>query len=253
MKTRLPILLSIPHGGTKVPRDAKHSFLLNRKHRIADGDAYTFKLYQFKDFEVVRFPYARAFLDLNRHQDDLPPNNPDGIFKTHTIFNAPVWKSFPDATHQLAWLNTYYTPYFETLFNLMQSKLLGIDCHSMLAHDPFDNHKPARPLLCISNGGNSGLDDFAQDITAPIEIIHNFKSILESHFGENTVLINDPFQGGHIIRTMHEKTKKPWIQLEINRSLYMQSDFPARLDSKRLKMLKGTLHKSLLTLSESIK
>jgi len=251
MKTRLPILLSIPHGGTKIPRNARNSFLLNRKHRIADGDAYTMKLYQFKDFEVVRFPYARAFLDLNRHHDDLPPNNPDGVFKTHTIFNASVWRKFPDTANQVTWLDTYYTPYFETLTNVIQSKRLGIDCHSMLDKDPFDHEKPLRPMLCISNGGANSQTN-AQDLTAPMPLMHTFKTILERHFGENTVLINDPFQGGHIIRYMHAKTQKPWIQLEVNRSLYMFSDFPARLNVKRFKSLKEKLYRSLIELMKGI-
>ncbi len=42
--------------------------------------------------------YYRAVVDLNRAPDDTAPENPDGVVKSHTCWNVPVYKpgSLPD-------------------------------------------------------------------------------------------------------------------------------------------------------------
>ena len=62
---------------------------------------------------------------------------------------------------------------------------------------------------------------------------------LENEF-ECNVSINDPFQGGHITKT-YGNNPLPWIQIEMNRDLYLSKDWfdenTLSIDSSRLQEL----------------
>lgn len=222
MNRPLPLILSIPHGGTEIPATLQDNFRLTHKEVLEDGDLWTKDLFDFSGdvLHTSRMPLARAVLDLNRHPSDRPPYNPDGVVKSHSLKRAPIW-THPLEPHAVEWLiRTYYHPYYETLIEASSLKgaKLGIDCHSMLPHDPFDVKSLPRPMFCLSNRGEGELP--SDSLTAPMPILREFKTILESVFGQGTVSINIPFQGGELIRRLAQDSKIPWFQFEVNRSLY---------------------------------
>ena len=249
-KTRLPILISVPHGGYKVPRKHKDHFLPSMQEVLKDGDTWTRDLYRFKGRVrySVQCPFARAVLDLNRAKEDRPPENPDGIIKTHTLFKTPVWKHglSEHATERL--IERIYDPYYDRLLRLAADPLLklGIDCHSMMDYDPFDEEAGKRPLFCISNLGGFKGEYVGEPLSAPTELLVRLKDALESVFGEGCVLLNAPFKGGAIIKTMRDKSRIPWIQLEINRRLYL--DESAMIKKRPL----GKAKRVLRTLNQSL-
>jgi len=249
-KTKLPIMISVPHGGHKVPRKYRGIFIPSRQEVLKDGDTWTRDLYRFKG--RVRYSMqcsvARAVLDLNRVKEDRPPENPDGIIKTHTLFETPVWKhSLSDqSTEQL--IQKVYDPYYDRLLRFAADPLLklGIDCHSMMEDDPFDKDADKRPLFCISNLGGLNGEYVGEPLSAPTEMLVRLKHTLESVFGEGCVLLNAPFKGGAIIKTMRDKSRIPWIQLEINRKLYL--DESVRITKRprgKAKRVVSTLNQSL--------
>ena len=72
-----------------------------------------------------------------------------------------------------------------------------------------------RPLFCISN--NDGQAS-SQDV---LELLAD--SISEAYsIDRKEIFLNDPFHGGHITRTYGNKPI-PWIQIEMNRDLYLKS------------------------------
>ncbi len=223
--TILPVIISIPHGGKTIPSELKENFRLNELDVLYDGDTWSDLLYNFEKrvLHTALMPIARSVIDLNRMEVDLPPNNPDGLVKIHSIMSVPVWKRPLSVMEVKSLLTMYYYPYYEALQSsvVLKKPQIGFDCHTMLANDPFNTTRTKRPLICISNRG--GLHGEALDTatTAPQALMLRFKTLLEKQFGVGNVLINSPFKGGELIRRMHEITQIPWIQIEVNRALYM--------------------------------
>ncbi len=221
----LPVVISIPHSGVIIPNHLQSQFLLNPQEVLYDGDSWTNLLYNFEKrvLHTALMPIARCVIDLNRMEVDLPPNNEDGIVKTKSIMSRPVWKRPLSLMETQSLIMHYYTPYFESLKEAVsiQKPFLGLDCHSMLPYDPFAAEPKKRPLICISNRGDVNGEHLNEPLSAPPALMLTFKKALETQFGINNVRINDPFKGGEIIRKMSESTNTPWIQIEVNRELYM--------------------------------
>ena len=116
---KLPILLSIPHGGTEIPSEVKDRVILSPADLFDDGDAFTREIYDLEDrvAGVVSANIARAFIDLNRAPDDLPPGNPDGVIKSHTCYGKVIYKAGlePDQTLIKTLLDKYYHPYHQRI------------------------------------------------------------------------------------------------------------------------------------------
>jgi len=233
---KLPILISVPHGGDEIPPELIGKVALSKKEIFEDGDALTRQLYDFKH-EVVAFidtPIARACVDLNRSQNDRPPHKLDGVIKIVTVNQIPVYKlgQFPDETLITRLLRNYYFPYHDVLDALQTNKniILALDCHSMLAKSPPINPIPGqeRPLICLGNRGDKKGHPLKEggSITCPPEFIQLLEKCFRRVFADEggDVKINEPFSGGYIIQS-HAKGIIPWIQVEINRKLYLSSPY----------------------------
>ncbi len=224
---RLPVLISIPHGGTVVPEEVQGFFRLGKQEVLRDGDTWTREIFDYKEkvIALVDTEVPRVVIDLNRGKEDLPPENFDGVVKTKSVFLNPVWEN-PlglDEEQQQGLMRKYYDPYYQRIFNALDNPgiKLGIDCHSMLPKDPFDERAEKRPLFCISNRGDHKGKGVKKSLSAPPEILWAFKERLEREFGKGSVAMNTPFKGGYITGYFGMKKGVPWIQLEVNRSLYL--------------------------------
>lgn len=217
----LPILLSIPHGGTKVPEELIDRVCITPQDLFDDSDAFTTDIYDLGGdvAAVVKGDIARAFVDLNRAPDDRPPRNPDGVVKAGTCFERPIYLTGrePDVglTEQL--VDRYHTPYHAQLESISKRPRieLALDCHSMLPAAPPISSDPgvARPLFCLSNRDGT---------TAPNELLEALAAAVGDAFEvrADQIGLNDPFKGGYITQR-HGAGELPWIQVEMNRSLYL--------------------------------
>ncbi len=221
----LPVLLSIPHGGDRVPPEAAAATALNAADIFSDGDACTREIYDLGDqvAAVQQATIARAFVDLNRGIDVRPPDQPDGVVKSLTADRIPVWRHGGAPADELAetLLERYWHPYHRRLEALADSPdlRLGIDCHSMAAVAPAIAPRPGepRPLFCLSNANGD---------TAPDELLRELADALADSFecDRADILLNDPFQGGFITRWHGRRFASgglPWLQIEMNRSWYL--------------------------------
>jgi formiminoglutamase len=82
-----------------------------------------------------------------------------------------------------------------------------------------------RPMICLGNNGDQhGLAVNGGITTCPEPWIHalavEFRRELFSGFPDDVVAINNPFSGGFISNAHYWRKGIPWIQIEINRSLY---------------------------------
>jgi formiminoglutamase len=244
----LPILVSIPHGGTRRPPELEGRVCLSKRDLFDDGDALAREIYDVGDAvaSVVAVEVARAFVDLNRAPNDRPPANPDGVVKSLTCYKRPIYHpgSEPDEALIESLLASYHEPYHERLRAADPSEIrLALDCHTMGALAPpiaADPGRP-RPLFCLSN---------ADGATCPSSIVEGLARALAKAFdcNSNAVKLNDPFRGGYIIRT-HGVGRIPWIQLEMNRSFYLSSPWfdrdNLRVEPSRLALLRGRFLEAL--------
>jgi formiminoglutamase len=207
---RLPLLLSVPHAGLRVPPEAEPYCLLTPRQVADDGDEGAAEIYALES-QVAAYQttdVARAIVDLNRAPDD---RGPDGVVKTHTCWNVPVYRQFPPQQVVEALLQRYFWPYQQGLTRLAAGEaMLGVDCHTMLAKGPPIGPGPGveRPWVCLSNG----------DGTCPQPWIESLRSCFQEVFA-GPVTINHPFQGGYITRT--HSAELPWVQLELSRAPFL--------------------------------
>ncbi|MFW5983459.1 MAG: N-formylglutamate amidohydrolase [bacterium] len=260
MKGKYPVLISIPHGGVEIPSEVKDDININYRNISDDGDAFTNDIYNLhSEVEmVVDTTVARAVVDLNRSPEDLPPENPDGVIKTETVQGIPIYKEGRTLNEKVRniLLKKYYFPYHEKLeiHSSKPSIELAVDCHSMAAFGPVSARDAGekRPLICISNRGNEAGAAFeGERVTSSQDLINELRQGLAVAFSnedlEVVIKLNKPFGGGYIVQK-HSKNGLPWLQLEINRSLYLSSKWfdkntlvvnPARIMYLRKKILKG--------------
>ena len=210
---KLPLLASVPHAGLTVPQEAEPYCILTPAQVAEDGDVGAAEIYSLEsELEAyITSDVARAIVDLNRAEDD---RRPDGVVKTHTCWNIPVYREVPpdDVVKQL--LNRYYHPYHSRLKELAGTGVqLGVDLHTMAATGPPVGPDPGveRPWACLSNG---------EGTTCPQDWIVSLKECFEEGFGPN-VRINDPFKGGFITRS--HAVELPWIQVELSRGPFMSN------------------------------
>lgn len=206
----LPLLLSVPHAGLDVPPEAQPYCILTPKEIAEDGDEGAAEIYALES-EVAAYQttvVARAIVDLNRATDD---RRPDGVVKTHTCFNIPVYREFPPETVVETLLERYYWPYQHALTRLAgRDVVLAVDCHTMLAKGPPIGPGPGieRPWVCLSNA----------DGTCSQPWIEALQRCFQEVF-DGPVTINDPFRGGYITRT--HAAEMPWVQLELSRAPFL--------------------------------
>lgn len=208
----LPLLASVPHAGLHVPDEVAPYCVLTPEQVAEDGDVGAAEIYDLESaFEAyVTTDVARAIVDQNRAEDD---RRQDGVVKTHTCWNVPVYREFPPEELLAQLLDRYYHPYHRGLRELATSGVrLGIDLHTMAAKGPPVGPDPGveRPWVCLSNADGTCSDAWIQDL----------KSAFEQTFGSN-VRINDPFRGGYITRS--HSTELPWVQLELSRGAFMSN------------------------------
>jgi formiminoglutamase len=209
---KLPLLISVPHAGLHVPDVVRSNCILSHEDIVKDGDEGAAEVYDFasKVAQYVTTDVARAIVDMNRPEDD---RGADGIVKTHTCWNVPVYREplTEDVVEVL--LETYYRPYHAALSRPDPGVILGVDCHTMAAIGPPIGPGPGveRPAICISNAGR----------TCPQEWIRSLAECLEKASGQR-VSVNHPFKGGFIIRS--HAAELPWLQLELSRAPFAASD-----------------------------
>ncbi len=233
-----PILVSIPHGGRNVAPEIGDRWALSARDALHDGDPFTDLIYDFEDRARAQIvmQYYRAVVDVNRAPDDIAPENPDGVIKSHTCWNVPVYKpgALPDDELKKTLLDRYYYPYHEKLERcLHDSELrLAVDCHSMAAVSPpiEDDAGTTRPLFCLGNLGDERgeVETVFGWITCDPSVMRFMAEELASIFRHEdleveppaVVTMNVPFNGGYITRTFGDRGI-PLVQIEMSRALYL--------------------------------
>jgi len=240
MADKLPVIISVPHGGDIIAPEISDHTLLSQRDIFNDGDPLTREIYGFENVVAHYFEtnIARAVIDLNRAPHDIPPGNRDGVVKSHTVTGKVIYRNnrvlSRDTRHLL--LKKYHSPYHHGLGEKSKKTGLfcGIDCHTMLDHAPSISAERGRkrPFICLSNrGDHRGNRVKGRRLTCPPEMIRSLANFLIQRFPEEAenIVLNDPFKGGYIVQ--HHSRHLPWIQIELNRRSYLSPEHhdPANL------------------------
>lgn len=236
--------MSIPHGGSRAPDELAGRIAASRAEILDDSDAFTAGIYGLRRGvdveEVVAADVARAFVDPNRPPGEAPPESPDGAVKSETCFGAALYGpgAEPRGALRAALVARHHGGYHARLRAALANPRLSlcIDCHSMAAAAPPRSAPDAagapRPAFCLSDGSAGA----AGKPSCPRPMLEHFASCIAGSFGVGraAVRINDPFGGGYIVRTYGGAGgagagagRVPWVQLEMNRSLYLDGPQPS--------------------------
>lgn len=217
---QLPLLISVPHAGLAVPPQARPFCRLSADEIAKDGDEQAREVYAPLESMVTRFhttEVARAIVDMNRSRDD---RRKDGVVKTHTCWDVPVYDPSPPDEVLTSLLDTYHAPFHRALAASVGSGVcsLAIDCHTMAAHGPPVGPDPGaeRPLVCLGTGGKT---------TCPQPWIDVIVECLADAFGVEPS-VDRPFSGGYIVR--YYAARIPYVLLELSRTSKVSVDDKSR-------------------------
>jgi len=205
-----------------VPPELYGRIKVGYRDLFLDADPFTRPIYDLGDavLKVLSTRIARTFVDVNRSEDQMPPENPDGLVKSMTCHKKTIYfpKMEPDARMRRSLTTKYHRPYHQAISDAMINldAVIGIDCHSMAARSPSissEGSRWTRPTFCISN---------CDSRSASFDLTYALASCIADAFDipDDKVLVNNPFRGGHII-ARHGSKIFPWIQVEMNHKLYL--------------------------------
>jgi N-formylglutamate deformylase len=218
---RLPFALSIPHGGVETPEELREWVILTPDDQREDIDHLTREIFGVPEGMVattLSFSTARTFVDLNRRPEAWGPLHPDGVVKSLTHTNRPVFSHFPEDAVVQRMLDRLYHPYHQALANVVADPdiVLLLDCHSMAPYAlPVSPDRPGqkRPLINLGHRGGS---------SAPLSLVQTLAEIMAEVYQvpRHEVVIDHPFNGGYITHTHCSPTSYA-IQVEFSRAFYL--------------------------------
>lgn len=245
----LPVLICIPHSGQQMPKELEGLVVISKQDVFEDTDAFTKEIYDLgpKVLSVISTEYARAFIDLNRNLDDLPPKIPDGMIKSMTCYEKPIYingkEPDDDLIEKLA--AKYYKPYHMKILSAQRHPdlELALDCHSMAAVGPgiSPDVGEKRPSICLGNCFNK---------SSSRETVSKLAKCFEEAFelSSEEVKINKPFTGKYTTQRYGLKPV-PWIHVEMSRDLFLRSPWfdkdSLSIDESRLTELRSRFEKAL--------
>ncbi len=249
---KLPIAIILPHAGLETPPELRGRLAVDEHQIFNEADVYTDLIFDFRDRVThwLRFPYARAIIDVNRPDDpSLLKRVGDGVIKDVTSYGRPVFKpgQRPDLHEERELVHQYWHPWHDQLEAIAQNPdiKLVIDAHSMAARGPrrYDPQERMRPRGCVSNLGDArgaprydypGTTMTAEDL-----------QFLGQHLGRalaqvpslcpveepGPVRLNEPYWGGWNLKAHGLESQQPWVMIEVSRAMYVgwqDAETPAR-------------------------
>ena len=233
-----PLLFTVPHAGNFYP----NSFIKNLKlkldkvRKIEDFQSdKILDLIDFKSADVIIAKCSRVVVDLNRSRNaidnDMFINRVNshqtdekkmisfglGVFPK-IILNENIFNNKLPISYANSILENYYDPFHEILSNRINKllKRFGICYHFDLHTMPSNALRQFKKKPDIVLGNNHGKSSSSELIDYMRKNFENSGLIVQ---------LNNPYAGGFITRNYGNPSKGvETIQIEINRSLYMNEE-----------------------------
>ncbi|MCE3010981.1 MAG: N-formylglutamate amidohydrolase [Proteobacteria bacterium] len=236
-----PFFCTIPHSGEKVPQDCAWLQGLPEVVLMRDVDRYVDRLYEdllkSKSVSVVKTEWHRYAGDLNRVPEDVDASsvasskNPAGLHRRGfhwviTTLNEPLMKEpMSEALHQKL-VQQIYEPFHREVRKLYESfqksgapHVYQLDLHSMPSLGTKEHRDPGerRADIVISDCGRKSSRREFVDLVILAYVRAGFK-----------VGYNWPYLGGRVSEQYGIPSQgQHCVQVEMNRSLYMNEETKA--------------------------
>lgn len=245
-KNPLPLIFDSPHSGAAYPES--FDFVCRFEDLQRAEDKFVDELFSCVPeyggtLLCAKFP--RSYIDVNRRIDDIDPAilaeiwpfgkiNPSsrsdagiGLIRRLVRPGVPVYDqplSVEDVAHRI---EKYYRPYHTTLKDLINEAhynfghVWHVNCHSM----PSASARPKQPIGFMAHQPQEA--DFVlgdrDGTSCDLDFTHALRDFLKG-LGY-TVTINDPFKGVELVHRYSAPSRGfHSLQIEINKSLYMNED-----------------------------
>ncbi len=226
---RLPLLVSIPHGGTHIPPDIA-ARMTPEALQLADVDWHLPQLYAFASemgASVLAATHARHVIDLNRPPEDeslYPGQDVTGLLPIDTFRKEPLYRAgqAPSAAEASDRLQRYWRPYHDALqreldrLRAQHGRVVLWDAHSIASELPrfFDGRLP--DLNLGTADGRACLPKVQAAVEAVMAAQRDY-----------THVSNGRFKGGHITRHYGNPAAGiDALQLEMCQCTYMNEAAP---------------------------
>lgn len=240
----LPLVVDSPHSGMEWPPDFTPS--ASRAAILTTWDAWVDALWASAPdvgATLVHASFPRAYIDVNRSEDDLDPAlidgrwpypvNPTvysergmGLIRRDALPDVPMYERPLSVETVERRITTHYRPYRATLRDRLDTLHAAhgavwlLDCHSMKSRGNRMNVDAgaARPDIVVSDRRGTSAGAMHTAWVADWFRAHGFDT-----------RVNDPYQGGDLVRTFGQPAQQRHaIQIEINRARYMDEAAVAR-------------------------
>ncbi|NRA65580.1 MAG: N-formylglutamate amidohydrolase [Pseudobacteriovorax sp.] len=242
-----PILISMPHLGTIIPEQIKHTMNPSVIDGLDDTDWHVDHLYDFADSQkitVIKPEFSRYVIDLNRSINSEESLYSDGrlltqLVPTHDFTGRPIYKDKlePNQTEINKRVAEFYQPYHDKLKSEIKrlkstsNHVLLFEAHSIRRYVPKISPDPFPDLIVGTNNGTSCHRDLEE---AALSLLRRTPYSVE---------LNDPFQGGYITRSFANPEEGiHCIQLEVSQDVYLDEN--REPDSAKSHLLREALNES---------
>lgn len=246
-----PLLISIPHCGTKVP-DHLAARMTPAALVLADTDWHVHRLYDFAPAlgaHMLIADFSRYVVDLNRDPagGELYPgleNTP--IVPLDTFDRLPLYRpgQEPDATETQRRIDLYWKPYHARIdaelarIKAQHGAAVLFDAHSIRSRLPRFFKGRLTDLNLGTAKGASADGKLAQELLAICQTVPDATSVLDGRF-----------TGGYITRRYGRPADRiDAVQLEMTWALYMDENPPYRFRPERAETLRPALQRLIETL-----
>lgn len=219
---KFPIVVSIPHSGTNIPKEIKKQ--LKENITLPNMDWYLEKLYSFLNtmgITTIINHTSRYVIDVNRKIENIAEEtySKNYIYLKNT-FGDDMYKEFPAQKEMQDRISLYYTPYHRKLKELLKEKEKHFEKIYLLDLHSFGKDLKVDVVLGNNNCKTTS-DTFFLNIQKMLECI-GFK-----------ISLNTPYSGGYIIKEYSSNTVET-VQIELNYQKYIdhklfgKEEFPSR-------------------------
>ena len=232
----LPLIVSVPHDGTRVPADIALRLTESAK-RVPDTDWHVARLYDFAramGASMIVPTHSRYVIDLNRGEDDVslyPGQNTTGLCPLVQFSGEPVYQPGrePDDVEVRARIATYWRPYHDALsaeierLRQQHGRVVVWEGHSIKGEELPFLFEGKLPDLNLGTANGASCLPATQS---------RLQRVLagQSDYGFVT---NGRFKGGHITRHYGRPDEGvEAIQMEISQRCYMDEDSFAWIEDR---------------------
>ncbi|HQQ97201.1 MAG TPA: N-formylglutamate amidohydrolase [Cyclobacteriaceae bacterium] len=252
----VPILLSIPHSGTRFPEEIRDQFDSTLAAAPDDTDWFVDTLYDFAPemgITVLAANYSRWVIDLNRDPQSKPLYN-DGrlitaLCPTTTFTGIPLYfdqrkeVSALEVSHRI---KEYFDPYHHQIDVMLQDlkarhgRVLLWDCHSIRRVVSTIHKDPFPDLILGDVDGTSASPGLIEAVMTTLD--HSTYRVGHNH----------PFKGGYITRHFGQPANHQHaLQLEMSKVNYMD-DAEIKYHPDRSAKMRSLLKKNFERILETL-